>query len=199
MDPDPEIARPRQFRATLSTIEPERLIHSWREGCPVSPQDLRLVSLDHWGFDGNVHGGVLVVHREHARTVIRVMRELFEHRFPIERMEPVDAYGGDDLRSMEANNTSAFNCREVQDRPGAWSEHAFGRAVDINPVQNPFVAAPGSVSPPSGAKYANRSLRLPGMIHADGPAVRAFGSEGWKWGGEWSGRKDYQHFSATGR
>lgn len=160
---------------------------------------LRLISLTHWGLDGKVRRGELVVHRERISDVVGVMRQLYEGHFPIERMELVDEYGADDERSMEANNTSAFNCRRVEGRPGVWSEHAFGTAIDINPVQNPYVAVDGRVSPTSGAAYADRSLRLPGMISAGDHVVRAFRSAGWKWGGVWPGAKDYQHFSVSGR
>ncbi len=171
---------------------------SWRPGCPVAIEDLRLLSVDHWGFDGRVHRGELVVHRDQAGRVLHVMGQLFEARFPIERMQLVDVYGGDDDRSMAANNTSAFNCRSVSGRAGVWSQHSYGWAVDINPVQNPYVSG-GRVSPPAGAVYADRSLRRPGMIHAGDAVVRAFASIGWGWGGNWGSAKDYQHFSATGR
>ncbi|MDQ3570874.1 MAG: M15 family metallopeptidase [Actinomycetota bacterium] len=175
-----------------------RMTSSWRPGCPVAIEDLRLLSVDHWGFDGRVHRGELVVHRDQAGRVLHVMGQLFEARFPIERMQLVDVYGGDDDRSMAANNTSAFNCRSVSGRAGVWSQHSYGWAVDINPVQNPYVSG-GRVSPPAGAVYADRSLRRPGMIHAGDAVVRAFASIGWGWGGNWGSAKDYQHFSATGR
>ncbi len=189
------------FRGSAQPIDAatrSRMTSSWRPGCPVHIEDLRLLSLDHWGFDGGVHRGELVVHRHHAGRVLAAMRRLFDARFPIERMQLVDAYGGDDDRSMAANNTSAFNCRPVSGRPGVWSQHSYGWAVDVNPVQNPFVSG-GRVSPPAGAPYANRSARRPGMIHPGDAAVRAFASVGWGWGGSWGSSKDYQHFSATGR
>ncbi|MBT8207858.1 MAG: M15 family metallopeptidase, partial [Acidimicrobiia bacterium] len=110
----------------------------------------------------------------------------------------VDVYGNDDDRSMEANNTSAFNCRTVGGS-SEWSEHAYGRAIDINPMINPFVTTSGSVFPPSGTQFVDRALDTPGLIAADGTVVRAFASIGWEWGGNWNGSKDYQHFSETGR
>ena len=169
---------------------------SWRPGCPVPIEGLRLLTVDHWGFNGGVHRGELVVNESQAGQVLHVMRLLYEARFPIERMVLVDAYGGDDDRSMAANNTSAFNCRSVSGRPGVWSEHAYGWAIDVNPVQNPYVNG-RHVSPPAGAAFANRSARHPGMVHAG--VVQAFASVGWGWGGNWGSTKDYQHFSATGR
>lgn len=161
--------------------------------------ELRLLSVNHWGFDGTVQGGEIVVHQDQAANVLEVMRELFEVRFPIERMELVDVYGGDDDRSMAANNTSGFNCRAVAAQPGTWSQHAYGRAVDINPVQNPYVPRSGPVAPPAGAGYLDRSDPRPGMILAGDPVVRAFAAAGWEWGGSWTGARDYQHFSSNGR
>ncbi|MDP8976705.1 MAG: M15 family metallopeptidase [Actinomycetota bacterium] len=200
--PPPSTSQPTPaFRGSAQPIDAatrSRMTSSWRPGCPVPIEDLRLLSLDHWGFDGGVRRGELVVHRGHAGRVLAAMGRLFEARFPIERMELVDAYGGDDDRSMAANNTSAFNCRAVSGRPGVWSQHSYGWAVDVNPVQNPFMSG-GRVSPPAGATYANRSARRPGMIHSGDAAVRAFASVGWGWGGNWGSSKDYQHFSATGR
>lgn len=165
----------------------------------MAPEQLALLTLTHWGFDGKPHQGELVVHRQHAPDILMAMQKIYDGRFPIERMELVDNFKGDDNRSMEANNTSAFNCRKVQAGSGGWSEHAYGRAIDINPVQNPSVSASKMVSPPSGRRYAVRSQAAKGMIHPNDPVVTAFRAEGWKWGGEWRSLKDYQHFSATGR
>jgi D-alanyl-D-alanine carboxypeptidase-like protein len=171
---------------------------SWRQGCPVGFADLRLLRVSHWGFDGSVHRGRLVVHRDEAQRMLLAMRSLFRQHFPIRQMRLVDAYGADDRRSMAADNTSAFNCRFVAGRPGVWSEHAYGRAIDLNPIENPYVTASGYVSPPAGAPFANRAKHRQGMAHRDGPAVRAFAAAGWEWGGNWPWPKDYQHFSTSG-
>lgn len=171
---------------------------SWRPGCPVGFADLRLLRVSHWGFDGRVHRGRLVVHRRYAPGMLGVMRRLYRLRFPIRRMRLVDAYGADDRRSMAADNTSAFNCRTVAGTT-RWSEHAFGGAIDVNPIENPYVTASGHVSPPAGARFAQRSRHAPGMVHGDGSVVAAFATAGWEWGGDWAWPKDYQHFSATGR
>jgi hypothetical protein len=170
---------------------------SWHPGCPVGFAELRLLTVSHWGFDGRVHTGRLVVHRETATEMVGTMRRLFRLRYPIRRMRLVDAYGADDHRSMGADNTSAFNCRFVAGSPGVWSEHAYGRAIDVNPVENPYVTESGYVSPPAGAPFAGRR-HAKGVIHRGGPVVRAFAAIGWEWGGNWSWPKDYQHFSATG-
>ena len=171
---------------------------SWHRGCPVALGRLRFLELTHWGFDGEVHRGRLVVHRRAVDEVLGAMESLYEDRFPIRRMRLIDQYGGDDHRSMAADNTSAFNCRFVAGQPGVWSEHAYGRAIDINPVENPYVSPGGSVSPPAGEPFADRSRHEPGMIHGGDSTVQAFARQGWEWGGDWSPARDYQHFSATG-
>ena len=170
---------------------------SWRPGCPVPLRDLRLLSLRHHGFEGGVRTGRLVVHRDVARDVLEVFRRLYEAGFPIRRMRLVDAYGADDFRSIEADNTSAFNCRFVEGTR-RWSEHAFGRAIDVNPIENPYVSA-GRTSHRASVPYLDRSRRRPGMAVEGGVLVRAFDAIGWGWGGRWSSAKDYQHFSAGGR
>jgi D-alanyl-D-alanine carboxypeptidase len=172
---------------------------SWHRGCPVGLGKLRLLEVSHWGFDGDSHRGELVVHQRVAKRIVKVMRSLYRDRFPIRRMKLIDEYGGDDHRSMDADNTSAFNCRFVSGSPGVWSQHAYGRAIDINPVENPYVTG-SHVSPPAGRPYADRSRDAKGMIKGGDHIVRAFRRAGWKWGGRWSGgTRDYQHFSGNGR
>jgi D-alanyl-D-alanine carboxypeptidase len=156
------------------------------------------VRLRYWDFNGKVQDGELIVHRTLTDDVITAFRAIFDARFPIERMAPVDEYGGDDNRSMDANNTSAFNCRPATGS-SRWSEHAYGRAIDINPRQNPYVTASGTVEPSAGTAFLDRTRPVPGLITSDGPVVAAFASVGWGWGGNWNGTKDYQHFSSTGR
>ena len=170
---------------------------SWRPGCPVHLRDLRLLRLSHWRFDGSARVGRLVVHEDVARDLVSVFRRLYEARFPIRRLVPVDAYGASDFRSIEADNTSAFNCRYVEGTT-RWSEHAYGRAIDVNPIENPYVSG-GSTSHPASVPYLDRRRRRPGMASEGGALVRAFDAIGWGWGGRWSGVKDYQHFSASGR
>jgi poly-gamma-glutamate synthesis protein (capsule biosynthesis protein) len=170
---------------------------SWHAGCPVPLADLRLVTLDHWGYDGIERTGELVVHADHAEAIARVFHVLYDDRFPIERMQLVDAFDGDDAASTRANNTAAFNCRSVVGRPGVWSEHAYGRAIDVNPLVNPYTLDP-NVGQPELARALDRDQDLPGMIRAGDAVVATFAAEGWSWGGSWSS-PDYQHFSATGR
>ena len=189
------------FRGTIERIDSAQAARmtgvSWRPGCPVPLRDLRLLRLSYWGYDGRVRSGTLIVHRDVAGDVRSVFRRLHAARFPIRRMVPVDAYGGSDFRSIEADNTSAFNCRFV-DGTRRWSEHAYGRAIDLNPIENPYVSG-GRTSHPASVLYLDRTRRRPGMAYEGGVVVRAFDAIGWGWGGRWSGVKDYQHFSASGR
>ncbi len=186
------------FRSTVRTIDADlagRMTYTWRPGCPVPLRDLRYLRVSFVRFDGTAGYGRLVVHEDQARAVVGVFRSLYDQRFPIRRMRLVDAYRGSDAASMAANNTSAFNCRRVTGGT-SWSEHSYGRAIDLNPVQNPYVSG-STVQPPAGAAYVDRSPLRKGMVTR---AVRsAFTSVGWSWGGSWTTKKDYQHFSATGR
>ena len=185
--------------ARLSSADVRRMVGtSWHRGCPVALADLRLVTATYWGFDKRAHTGRIVVHRDVAADVLAVLRRLYAARFPIRRMVPVDAYGGSDFRSIEADNTSAFNCRYV-DGTTRWSEHAYGRAIDLNPIENPYVTSSGTTSHPASRRYLRRSSYRPGMAVEGGAVVRAFDAVGWGWGGRWSGARDYQHFSASGR
>jgi hypothetical protein len=195
----PPVTTPPTFDGRVEGIpDATRLHSSWRPGCPVPLEDLRLLTLEHWGFDGTEHRGELVVHADHAEAVVGVFRTLFEARFPIERMELVDAFGADDDAVMAANDTSGFNCREVVGRPGVWSQHASGLAIDINPLVNPYVLGPDDVRPPAGVAYLDRTRDAAGLIRDGDVAVAAFAAIGWEWGGTWD-MPDYQHFSATGR
>lgn len=201
VDATSSTAAPARFQSTSSEIDAAiaaRMIASWRPGCPVALSRLRLLTVTHWGLDGSVRQGELVVAAQHADAIRAVLGRLFEARFPIAQMRLVDEFGGDDDRSMAANNTSAFNCRRATGSR-SWSEHAYGRAVDVNPVQNPFVTAGGDVLPPAGRRFVDRTSGAPGLITGDGPVVAAFAAVDWKWGGVWSSGRDYQHFSATGR
>jgi hypothetical protein len=131
-----------------------------------------------------------------APDVVTVFRRLWDARFPIKRLRPVSAYRGDDDRSMAADNTSGFNCRFVGGT-SRWSMHAYGEAIDVNPVENPYLSG-SRVQPPAGRAYLDRSKYRPGMAVRGGLLVRAFESVAWKWGGRWAGTPDYQHFSTTG-
>lgn len=193
---------PARFVARVEPIGPEilpRMGTSWKPGCPVPLEDLRLIRMTFWDFEGVVREGELLVHERHTDDVAGVFRLLFQERFPIALMELANGYMGNDPPLAQFNNTVGFNCRPPVGGGHRWSEHSYGSAVDINPDQNPYVSRGGRVEPPFGAPWVDRSLRRPGMIFPEGVAVRAFRSIGWRWGGDWSGSKDYMHFSASGR
>jgi hypothetical protein len=182
----------------LSAAERRAMTPSaWRPGCPVGQGALRAVRALHVGFDGRAHHGVLVVNRDVAARVLAVLRSLYALRTPIRSMRPVEAFGGSDFRSIEADNTSAFNCRFV-DGTRRWSQHAYGRAIDLNPIENPYIAADGTTSHPASRVYLDRSRARPGVVRAGDAVVRAFAAGGFAWGGAWTGARDTQHFSATG-
>jgi poly-gamma-glutamate synthesis protein (capsule biosynthesis protein) len=176
--------------------------YSHRPGCPVPLADLRYLRMTYLGFDGAAHTGEMVVHKRYAAAVVDVFHRLYDSRWPIRRMRLVDDYRGDDERSMAANNTSGYNCRRVAGRD-VLSAHAYGTAIDLNPVQNPDLTGPAT-HPPAAARFAtmdrSEHARVPaGVIRDDGVVVRAFARIGWTWGGSWPASKDYQHFAARGR
>lgn len=193
------------YRASVHRIGPAlkaRMRFAHRAGCPVPWRDLRYLRVTYVDFDGRAHQGELVVHRAAAAAMTDVFEALYDARWPIRAMRLVDDFRGDDDASMAADNTSGYNCRRVAGR-SSWSAHAFGTAVDVNPVENPYVTA-GAIRPPAGHRFAaldrSAGARVPaGTIREGDVVVRAFARIGWEWGGGWSTSKDYQHFSATGR
>jgi hypothetical protein len=175
----------------------------WHAGCPVPLTRLRLVTVAQWGFDGRVHTGQLVVNRDVAVPLTRVFRQLYKLRFPIRHMRLSDAYGPKAARPADGDISGAFECRQAVPSPcsggtgtGSWSQHAYGKAVDLNPVENPYVGC-GRTRERASLPYLDRSRLRRGMVT---PAVvQAFRSIGWGWGGAWTGStKDYMHFSSTG-
>jgi hypothetical protein len=184
--------------APLTQAQRHRLYgSSWRPGCPVSLDDLRHVRLSHYDFAGRRRTGELVVNADAVAELRGAFGDLYAHRFPIRRMRLVDDYGASDYNSIEADNTSAFNCRRAT---GAtrWSQHAYGRAVDVNPIENPYIYANGTTTHAGSRPYLDRSNHRKGMSYAGGVLVKAFTKSGWGWGGTWPRPTDYQHFSANG-
>lgn len=172
---------------------------SFSAGCPVKMADLRYLRMSHYDFNGEVKTGEMICHKDIAEALLGVFRKLFEVRYPIERMVLVDEYNGDDEASMRANNTSCFNFRNVAGS-SKLSRHAYGKAVDINPLYNPYVRmrANGTlfVQPSTAGKYVKRDKRSnPYMINRADVAYKAFTEAGFKWGGNWRRYKDYQHFA----
>ena len=188
---------PPPFTGTVAAITAADVPATYRAGCPVGPAQLRMLRMSYWGFDGRAHAGTMVVNAAVTQAVLAVFARLYAQRFPIRSMVPEDAYGGSDPKSMEADNTSGFNCRyAVAPGPPQWSAHAYGEAIDVNPVENPYLEG-GVVQPAAGAAFVDRAVHRPGMAFEGGELVTAFAAVGWPWGGRWSA-PDYQHFSATG-
>ncbi|MDJ0925668.1 MAG: M15 family metallopeptidase [Acidimicrobiia bacterium] len=186
---------PPVFQYDVSPVTAETVWASWREGCPLHFDQLSLLTLTYWDFDGSVATGPMVINSAVVPDVVAAFEGLFDIGFPIERIELVDAYDGDDKAAMRANVTSGFNCRYV-DGTESWSNHAFGLAVDINPLLNPW-AREGNVLPLEGEPYTAREPALPGMINLGDEAVAIFEEVGWSWGGVWQSA-DYMHFSRPG-
>jgi hypothetical protein len=167
---------------------------SWHPGCPIAPRELRRVEVTYLGFDGQAYRGALIVHEDLAAEVVAMFEQLLQLRYPIDKIRTADNYpGADDELSMEDNNTSAFNCRDLPGT-GRWSQHAYGRAIDVNPLLNPYIDRTGAFQPKNAAPYLDRNRTDPGVLHADDPVVRLFTDRGWRWGGDWRTPIDYQHF-----
>jgi hypothetical protein len=174
----------------------------WQPGCPVPLSGLRLLTVTHWGFDGRPHTGQLVVNRDVAAPLAKVFHRLYQLRFPIRHMKLGHLYGPRRARPADGDVSGSFHCRRAVPSPcgsgsGNWSNHAYGHAVDLNPMENPYVGC-GAVYDPRSRPYVDRSRLRKGMVTPE--VVRAFRSIGWGWGGDWTGAtKDYMHFSTTGR
>jgi len=164
------------------------------EPCRVSYDDLRYVRILYIDFDGVEQEGELMVHRKVAGDVIDIFYKLYKKQYPLASVKLVDDFGqpGDDGNSMRANNTSAFCYRQVTGTAHL-SWHSFGAAIDINPLQNPYMNK-GRVSPEEAREYLDRKDKRPHMIDHSDYCYKVFIAHGWKWGGDWNGDKDYQHF-----
>lgn len=177
---------------------------TWHPGCPVPLSGLALLRFNYWGLDGEIKRGPLVVNASVADDLLWVFRQLFEARYPFKRVGLAREFHEqrlEDNADSRRDVTASFNCRVVITPAGAgdtFSQHAYGLAVDVNPLQNPFVRSDGWVRNRFTRPYVDRSKDEPGMIHAGDVVVNAFAAIGWSWGGDWSGDKDYMHFSLTG-
>jgi hypothetical protein len=188
---------PRPVQAQL------RSAGAWHQGCPVPMSGLRLLTVSHRDFRGRTQTGQLIVNRSAAAPLRRVFRQLYHLHFPIRHMRLDDAYGPRAQRPRDGDISGSFECRQAVPSPctggrgtGSWSMHAYGLAVDINPVENPYVGC-GQSRDPRARRYRDRSVHRPGMVTRR--VIAAFRSIGWGWGGAWAGdTKDYMHFSTTG-
>jgi len=166
---------------------------SWRGDDPRCPRwdALAYVRVDHVSFDGGAEQGELVVAAVIAARTVDLLRRLWQLGFPIRRMRLVDDYGASDAASMEADNASAFNFRVVAGSE-VLSQHALGLAIDINPVENPWLVGERIV-PAAGRAFADRREVRPGMFVRPGPVIAALDDHGWEWGGDWRHASDYHH------
>jgi hypothetical protein len=178
---------------------------TWKRACPVPLEDLRVLHFNYWGFNGVIKRGPLVANADVAEDLLWVFHRLFDARFAIKHVGLSREFVAERFQPTISSNrsvTASFNCRPVVTPLGPgdeFSQHAFGLAIDVNPVQNPFVTSDGFVRNTLAQPYVDRSKDLPGMIHPGDVVVRSFAAIGWEWGGDWSGGKDYMHFSLLGR
>jgi hypothetical protein len=171
---------------------------SYQKECPISLDDLRIVNVKYLGFDDSVKFGDIVVHKDISLEVSKIFEELFAINYPINKIFPIEKYNGDDFESIEDDNTSAFNCR-LAEGSTKYSKHSYGKAIDINPLENPYVYKNGTTSHKDSVKYLtreknNNSFENKAVLTSSSKAVQIFKKYGWKWGGDWKNIKDYQHF-----
>ena len=186
-----------RFHATIRAVPASVLARSsWTRACPVAAADLRYVTVSFRGFDGLAHTGEMLVDARAARPLVTVFGKLFAARFPIERMRVTSAAELDAPPTGDDNTTDAYACRPVRGQK-AWSQHAYGLAVDVDPFQNPYHQG-AVVLPELATSYLDRGDVRAGMVLPGGPVVRAFASVGWAWGGDYHSLKDFMHFSANG-
>lgn len=192
------------YYAEILPISPEikkRMVdgNSWRKGCPVGLDDLRYLQIRHMDFEGKNKIGELIVHKDVAQNVVKIFEELYTIGYPVRQMKLVSDYKGKDWHSIEADNTSALNCRTATGSK-KWSNHAYGKAIDINPIENPYISRTGYISHKASLKYKkrvhipSRGLSDKALLLKNDEATKIFEKYGWEWGGDWKDVKDYQHF-----
>jgi hypothetical protein len=184
------------WKPSVLRVTAAEMPYTYRSGCPVGPTGLRRVKMPYYDWAGVPQMGNIVLRTSATDDMQRVFYRAFKAKFPIRKMRLVDVYKGDDVTSMAADNTSAFNCRKVTGNPYRLSQHSYGHAIDINTVENPYVTAT-RVYPSGSGTYLNRRWVRKGMIISSGPIAAGMRAEGWPWGARWS-HPDYQHFSANG-
>jgi hypothetical protein len=175
----------------------------WHQGCPVALSGLRLLTVSYRGFDGQAHTGQLIVNERAVGPLARVFGQLYRLHFPIRHLSVADVYWPIRGRPRDGDVSGSFECRQAVPSPcvggtgtGSWSMHAYGLAVDLNPVENPYVGC-GQSRDPAAKRYRDRSRHRPGMVTPR--VIQAFRSIAWGWGGSWAGdTKDYMHFSSSG-
>jgi len=192
-----------EYQSHISTITPkikQRMIqgNSWHKGCPVGLNDLRYLQMRYLDFKGQTKMGEMVVHKDIADEVIEIFHTLYSIGYPIRKMKLVSDYKGSDWQSIEADNTSAFNCRNATGSK-KWSKHSYGKAIDLNSIENPYISRSGHIAHKESLQYRKRQHKNhtpadKAVLLRNDKAVKIFKKYGWKWGGDWYGVKDYQHF-----
>jgi len=191
------------FHSQIQKISPsikKRMIkgNSYKKGCPVPLKDLRYLHLKYINFQGKDAIGEMIVHKDVSQEVVAIFDALYTIKYPIHKMKLVSDYKGSDWQSIEADNTSAFNCRKATGSK-KWSKHSYGKAIDLNAIENPYIARSGYISHKASLKYKKRVHKNStspdkAVLLRNDKATKIFKKYGWKWGGDWSGVKDYQHF-----
>ncbi len=193
-----------QFNYTISEISPkvkQRMIKglSYKENCPISIKDLRYLTMTYLNFNNESKIGEMIVHKDISKEIVLIFKELYSIKYPINKMQLVSDFKANDFESIEANNTSSFNCRKVANT-SRWSKHTYAKALDINPIQNPYISRKGFISHKSSLKYKKRvhkkslDSKDKAILLKNDAAVKIFEKYDWKWGGDWKTIKDYQHF-----
>jgi len=169
---------------------------SYKADAAIGREDLRYLHVLHKDIGGQTHQGEMVVNRHIAQDVLDILKELYEEDYPIEKIRLVDEYDADDEKSMEDNNSSSFNFRFISHTRKV-SKHGLGLAVDINTLYNPYtkvVDGDRIVEPVTGEPYLDRDKSFDYKIEKGDLCYTLFTEHGFEWGGEWTDRKDYQHF-----
>ena len=195
----------KEFNYVIYPIYPhikEKMIvgNSWKKECPVPLTKLRYLTLSYYDFEGNIQDGELIVHQDVADETVKIFEELFEIKYPIKSMKLISDFKGSDFQSIEADNTSAFNCRSITGNKKKWSNHAYGKAIDINPIENPYISKSGYISHKSSLFYKKRvhkdltNQKDRALLLKNDDVTQIFKKYKWSWGGDWKTIKDYQHF-----
>jgi hypothetical protein len=164
--------------------------------CPVGSDQLMNINVTYWGFDQKSHVGTLVINKKVAPEIMEIFATLHQAKFPIEKIQPLVGYHYNENKAMQDNDTFAFNCRAITNHNSILSKHSYGIAIDINPLQNPYIKGE-TIFPPEGKPYIDRNAAVIGTIVDSDIVVQTFKKYGWQWGGNWKSLKDYQHFEKT--
>ena len=183
---------------TLNPLLQQKMINStWKPNCPVPLKNLRLIQVKHYDFKKKQQLGQLIAHKDIAQELLTIFKQLYQKKILIHKIKPLHHYKGDDRKSMIDNITSIFNCRQNTMNPKKFSVHSYGKAIDINPFQNPLVYKRKKtikIKPKEAKHFVNRTKKTIGMIHRNSTIWNIFTSNNWQWGGTWRRVQDYQHF-----